>query len=367
MSGGVDSSTTAALLVEEGRRVFGLTMLLLPGENEFPAQHTPSLEGRGAGGRVKGEPDEKRYRDERHLADARAVCALLGIPHHVVDLRGEFRREVIDPFTAAYLAGRTPNPCVLCNSHLKFRFLFDKALALGADALASGHYARVEKDGTGPVRLLRAADPAKDQSYFLFALGQRELARVLFPLGGMRKDEVRAKAAALGLPVHDKDESQDACFLEEKGVKGFLRGAAGDALRPGPILDASGRRLGTHRGAVLYTVGQRKGLGVAGAEPFYVVRIDAARNEVVLGTRGEASSRSLSASGASWVAGEPPAVEFRAAVRIRHRHRPVPAVVRVTGPASFTAEFAEPQLGVAPGQAAVIYSGDEVPGGGWID
>jgi tRNA-specific 2-thiouridylase len=355
MSGGVDSSTVAALLVREGHRVFGLTMVLLPG-----------------GG-------------ERHLSDARAACAHLGIPHHALDLREEFRREVIEPFTASYLAGRTPNPCILCNSRLKFRRLLDKALALGADALATGHYARIRRPGrrsignggipgeggrpdeSGLYQLLLAADPAKDQSYFLFALGQSELARVLFPLGGMRKEEVRARAAALGLPVHDKDESQDACFLGEKGVRVFLSQAAGDALSPGPILDASGRSLGTHRGAVLYTVGQRKGLGVAGAEPRYVVRIDAAQNSVVLGTREEASSRTLSASGATWVAGAPPDAEFRATVRIRHRHHPAPAVVRVAGPAAFSAAFAEPQLGVAPGQAAVVYDGDEVLGGGWID
>jgi tRNA-specific 2-thiouridylase len=344
MSGGVDSSTAAAVLLEQGYSVAGVTMLLLP-EN------------------IAGVQEEQR--GTAHLRDARAVCRKLGIRHYTMDLREKFETDVIQPFVETYLAGRTPNPCILCNRHLKFRYLQEKARAIEADFLATGHYARILGNGTR--KLARGVDRDKDQSYFLFSLDREDLDQLVFPLGTMRKQEVRRKAQSLMIPVHEKPESQDVCFIPHGGLREFLFSRGAGLPGKGRIVDTGGSVLGTHDGACFYTVGQRKGLGIASGEPMYVVRIDAAENSVVLGKREETLFNGLFISRAHWVAGSGPENTFRATVQIRHRHKPAACVVKVYPDGGATVVFDEPQHGVAPGQAAVVYDGDIVLGGGWIE
>jgi tRNA-specific 2-thiouridylase len=341
MSGGVDSSTAAAVLHEQGYRVIGVTMLLR-------AEGVPGLEG-----------------GESSLDDARAVCRVLGIEHEILDLRDEFRSGVVEPFLRDYLGGRTPNPCILCNGRVKFRYLLRKAGAMGAGIVSTGHYARVL--GEAPVRLARGVDAGKDQSYFLFSLGQEELMHLVLPLGGMTKGEVRKKAADIGLPVHEKPESQDVCFIHSGGVRNFLRQNASGLPGRGRFVDVTGRGIGTHEGACFYTVGQRKGLGVAAAEPLYVVRIDTTANEVVLGTRAEALSPGMIVSSPRWADGIFPGGPFRCKVQIRHRHVPAWCRAEIRPDRRLRVTFDHPQYGVAPGQAAVFYEGEMVLGGGWID
>jgi len=343
MSGGVDSSVAAGVLLEQGYRVFGVTMLLWP-------EDVPGAE-EGCCGTV-------------HLNDAREVCHRLGIPHYTLDLQKEFLSDVVHPFVATYLNGRTPNPCISCNEHLKFRHLIRKATGLGADLLATGHYARIL--GNGRFRLARGVDAAKDQTYFLFTLGQKEMASLLFPLGEMTKEEVRSKARSLDLPVHEKAESQEICFVPPGKLRDFISENAPDLPGPGEVVDLEGKVIGRHEGACFYTVGQRKGLGIASAQPLYVVRIDAARNRVVMGNYSEASFNGLTASGVSWAGDVPSGESFEAQVQIRHRHTPVPSLITVHDDGTISVAFSEPQHGVAPGQAVVVYDGDIVLGGGWI-
>ncbi len=343
MSGGVDSSVAAALLKDQGYRVVGATMLLWDGEAV------------GVESGCCGTQD---------LIDARAVCARLDIRHYGIDLRKEFDREVIQPFARTYLDGRTPNPCILCNERLKFRYLLRKARSVGADRLATGHYARIA--GDGPYTLNRGADRGKDQTYFLFPVDQEILSHLIFPLADMTKEEVRTRAREQGLPVHEKAESQEICFIPPGGLKGFLEQNSRGEVAPGPVVDMSGRVIGSHDGFCHYTIGQRKGLGVAAGEPLYVVRIDPPTNTIVLGSREEASSRGLVANGVTWVGGPPAAAGFRAQVQIRHRHSPADCEVEVLDGDSFRVTFDDPQHGIAPGQAAVVYDGDLVLGGGWI-
>jgi tRNA-specific 2-thiouridylase len=346
MSGGVDSSVAAGVLLEQGYRVFGVTMLLWP-------EDVPGAE-EGCCGTV-------------HLNDAREVCHRLGIPHYTMDLQKEFLSDVVHPFVATYLDGRTPNPCISCNEHLKFHHLLHKAKGLGADLLATGHYARIMvTGGNGSSRLARGVDTSKDQTYFLFTLGQEELSHLLFPLGEMTKEQVRRKAASLHLPVHEKPESQEICFVPPGGLRDFIRENAPDLPGPGKVVDTKGNVIGRHEGACFYTVGQRKGLGIASARPLYVVRIDAATNTVVMGSLDEATFVGLTASGVSWVADAPPGKNFEAQVQIRHRHTPAPSFITVADDSTITVVFNEPQHGVAPGQAVVVYDGDIVLGGGWI-
>jgi tRNA-specific 2-thiouridylase len=339
LSGGVDSATAAALLVEAGERVVGMTLRL------YDARGTAA----SAGGRCCGPRD---------VEDARRVCAHLGIPFFVVDHAEEFGRAVIDDFVAEYAAGRTPNPCVRCNEHVKFGPLLRRARALGASRLATGHYARIQ-DG----RLRRAADPDKDQSYFLFAMPRETRARVLFPLGALTKGETRAHAARLGLTVADKPESQEICFVPDGDHAAFVERRAAPAA--GDIVDESGAVLGAHDGVHRFTVGQRRGLRVAAGAPRYVVSVDALRRRVVVGPRASLARARLEVRDARWP-GAAPGEPFRADVQVRHRHRAVPARVAAAGAGAIVELDAPLESGAAPGQAAVFYRGDEVVGGGWI-
>ncbi|MBI5200813.1 MAG: tRNA 2-thiouridine(34) synthase MnmA [Elusimicrobia bacterium] len=343
MSGGVDSSVAAAILSEQGHEVIGVTMRLLP-----------KLE---TGFGCCGSP--------RDVDDAKSVCMKIGIPHYVLDMAKLFDRSVIGPFVDDYAKGRTPNPCVECNRSVKFGYLSKLAHAWGADAVATGHYARVQ-DG----KLLEAVDPAKDQTYFLYSIPPEELGRVLFPVGELTKAQVRAKARSLGLSTAEKPESQEICFVPNRDYRAFVK-ERGAASRPGDVKDSAGKTLGRHDGLIGFTVGQRKGLGSisrpggAHAEPLYVVGRDGETNPLVVGRSDEARRKGLVAAAVSWT-GKTPEAPFEAKVRVRHRHRPASARVTPLDGGRVRVEFSEAQRAVAPGQAAVIYRDGEVLGGGTI-
>jgi tRNA-specific 2-thiouridylase len=343
LSGGVDSATAAALLVEAGHRVVGVTMRL------YDARGTEA----SSGGRCCGPRD---------IEDARRVAAHLDIPWHVADHVADFDRAVVDDFVSEYLAGRTPNPCVKCNEHIKFGPLLRRARALGLDALATGHYARL--DGT---RLLRAVDAKKDQSYFLFAMPAEERARIRFPLGGMTKDEVRAHAARLGLPNANKAESQEICFVPDGDHARFVERRAGVAPADGEIVDDAGAKIGEHAGVHRFTVGQRRGVGLGGGgEPQYVIGVDALRRRVTVGPREKLTAASVRVSQVRW-GGPAPEAPFPAYIQVRHRHRPVAGKVVPGAQGEVLVELNAPtELAAAPGQAAVFYQDDFVVGGGWI-
>ena len=347
MSGGVDSSTAAALLVEQGRDVAAVSLRL--------PQYRP-----------ENGPD-RTCCGQRGIADARAVAAKLGIPFYPLNYREKFEKTVLADFIRQYSSGRTPNPCVRCNDWVKFGLLFEAASAIGADCVATGHYVRkVHSRRTGRWEL-RAGMGDDDQSYFLFSLSQEQLSRALFPLGGRAKDEVRRMARRRGLPVHDKPSSQDLCFLPGGGYRNLLREQCPELFRPGEIMHVSGEVLGRHAGIAGYTVGQRKGLGVAWVEPLYVVALDAESNRVVVGEKEHVLRREFTAAELNWLALSDPSVPFRAKVRIRHRHRPALAWVEPLESDRVRVKFDEPQEAPAPGQAAVFYDGETVLGGGFID
>ena len=352
MSGGVDSSVVAGLMHEAGHEVIGLTMKLRDGTAE---------EAAGGSGSCCSADDTQ---------DARTVCDTLGVPHYVVDYRDAFRKAVIEPFARAYLQGETPNPCVLCNDHLKFSALLGRARALGADALATGHYARVGRGADGRLTLHTASDASRDQSYFLFGLDQRALARVVFPLGDMPKAEVRAHARRMGLDVADKPDSEDICFVPDgdyaRVVEEVLEARGQAAPGPGRIVDTQGQVLGEHGGVHHYTVGQRRGLGVARGERLYVLQVDAPTSTVTVGARAELASQGFTARDASWVDGDAPEAGARCLVRIRSRHRGVGCRVYADERA-LRVVFDAPEDAVTRGQAAVFYIGDRVLGGAWID
>ncbi|WP_223909040.1 tRNA 2-thiouridine(34) synthase MnmA [Geobacter sp. AOG1] len=350
MSGGVDSSVTAALLQKQGHEVIGISMQVW----DYATFTAPDGE----------KFDTCCSLDDIH--DARRVAEQLGIPFYVVNFEEEFQRLVIDDFVGEYFRGRTPNPCVRCNQRIKFELLLQKARDLAADYLATGHYARVERDGTGRYRLHMGQDSSKDQSYFLFTLTQEQLSRTLFPLGGMTKPEVRRLAARYGLRVAEKGESQEICFVPDNDYVRFLEEARGAGTLNGDIVDRRGTVLGRHQGTYRYTVGQRKGLGVAHPSPLYVLEVDTEKRQVVVGSREELASPGLVATDLNWII-PPPGAPLEATCKIRYRHRPVSCTVIPLPGNRAEVRFTVPEKSVTPGQAVVFYRDDEVLGGGWIE
>jgi len=345
MSGGVDSSVAAHLLKEAGYDVVGMTMKVWLGECMSQAEDTccgPSA-----------------------VADARAVAHAIGIPHYVIDESTDFEKLVIDYFADEYRAGRTPNPCVLCNEKVKFGNLWTKAHALGAEFIATGHYAIVEQH-EGRAVLRKGNDARKDQSYFLFSLSQEQLRRSLMPLGGMSKPEIREIARRIGLKIADKPDSQEICFVPGNDYKAFLRQRLGEAeFHRGGIYDTSGKRLADHDGIELFTIGQRKGLPGGSPRPIYVIDIDPATNRVIVGEAGDLLTEEFTIDRCNWLDGEPSA-PFDAHVKIRSAHPGVDATVTPLGNGGASVRLHTPQRAVTPGQAAVAYVGDRVLGGGWI-
>jgi len=347
MSGGVDSSTTAWLLKEKGYDVIGATMCI----------GTTGREGEGPA-RCCGLSD---------IEDARRVALQVGIPFYVFHLREEFEREIIDYFCEEYRRGRTPNPCILCNEKMKFGSFLRKALELGADFLATGHYARLQFDeGAGQHLLKKGLDRKKDQSYVLFSLSQDQLRYVLFPLGEYRKEEVRQRAFETGLRVHDKPESQEVCFIHEASYHSFLKERLRESIEPGPIVDHKGNVLGKHKGIPFYTIGQRRGLHLAKGKPLYVVGIDRSENALIVGEEPEVYKDTFVVNSANWIISDKQTASFEAQVKIRYNHPGSEAVISPKGSGELEVKFKTPQKAITPGQAAVFYDGETVIGGGWI-
>jgi tRNA-specific 2-thiouridylase len=347
MSGGVDSSVAAALLVRQGYEVVGMMMRLW------------SEPGRGPNAPMNRccTPDQ--------MADARRVADQLNIPFYVIDVQDYFRRSVVQFFIDEHARGRTPNPCIECNREIRFSYLLDRARALDADYLATGHYARVRRTEDS-YQLLKSVDDSKDQSYVLHVLGQEELAQVLFPVGEYEKDEVRTLAAELELPVAKKKESMDLCFLGDGDHRRFLREHAPETAQPGPIVTQQGEKLGQHDGLIFYTIGQRKGLGISTGVPMYVLRKDVARNALIVGTRDELGQTELRARDVNWIAGSPPAEAIRAGVKIRYRANAVPARVAPLPDARARVSFDDHVFGATSGQGIIFYDDDVCLGGGLI-
>jgi tRNA-specific 2-thiouridylase len=343
MSGGVDSSVAAMLLYERGYRVIG-GMMSLWAEEGGPANRCCS-------------PEAEQL--------ARQVCRNLGVPFHLFDYRAEFKESVVDRFVAEYARGRTPNPCLACNQSIKFGLLLKRAAELGADYLATGHYARVRRVDS-QYQLLQGVDPGKDQSYVLYMLGQEELAHLLLPLGEYTKEQVRAIARDRGLPVADREESQEICFAMGD-YRRFLTTQRGVILEPGPILNEEGAVLGRHHGLPAYTVGQREGLGVSAPRALYVLEIDVERNALVVGPRQRLARSELRAGAVSFVSGKPPARPVEVWAKIRYRAAGAGATLTYLGGGEATVRFVEAQPAITPGQGVVFYSGDVVIGGGIIE
>ncbi len=345
MSGGVDSSMAAALLVEQGYEVIGVMLRLWsePGEGAANRCCTPQA-----------------------MQEARDLAYDLGIPFYLLDCRERFKAQVVDYFIQEYACGHTPNPCIACNRHIKFGFLLQMALALDARYLATGHYARI-RQVDGEYQLLRGVDPHKDQSYVLYMLGQEQLRRVLFPVGEYTKEQVRAIAAERGLSVAAKEESQEICFVRDHDYRRFLQVYAPETVQPGPILDSTGREIGQHQGLPFYTIGQRRGMGVAWSEPLYVLAMDAARNALIVGPASQLGRQHLQVKEASFVAGHPPSLPAHVTTKIRYTGAEVEATLYPGDEGKVKVSLAIPLRDITPGQAAVFYQGEALLGGGIIE
>lgn len=342
MSGGVDSTVAAAILLEKGYDVIGMTMTL------FPAEDHPC--------------------SDESVNDAQRMADKLGIPHHVIPLHKPFRKHVVEYFISEYANGRTPNPCAMCNPAIKFGKLLEKANELGAEVLGTGHYAIVSKDAvSGRYHLKRGREHGKDQSYFLGRLSQDALSRTLFPVGTFPKKKIRELARRLDLDVHEKTESQDVCFLPDVGVAQFIENEVGHPLEPGPIINQEGEVLGQHQGITGYTIGQRKGLGIALGKPVYVTRIDAGTHTIVVGDEDELYHNACKVSDPNWIAVDGLAGSREVQVRIRYNHRPTPATISMESDHSMLIHFEKAQRAITPGQLAVFYEGETVLGSAWID
>jgi tRNA-specific 2-thiouridylase len=351
MSGGVDSSVAAALLKEEGYEVIGITIQLWP-------PRKPPREVGGFGG-ICGQDA---------IADARRVADRLGIAHYVADFRDIFNQKVITHFCREYSLGRTPNPCIQCNQFVKFGALLKKAGEMGAALVATGHYARIEKEAAGQRYLLKKGSGRdKDQSYFLYTMTQGQLGSSLFPLGKYTKERVRQMAEELGLPVASRSESQEICFIPDNDYPGFLQEWVGYVAKPGPVMDRQGNILGKHKGIIFYTTGQRRRLGISAREPLYVVAINRESNAIIVGSKQETYGSELTASEVKWIAIEELRQPLKVKAKIRYLHREASATVAPTGENKVRVKFDEPQMAITPGQAVVFYDGDTVIGGGSIE
>ncbi len=363
MSGGVDSSAAAALLRDEGHELVGFTMQLWN-------------QRRGVSVDENGDPLPSRCCSLDDVYDARRVAETLGFPFYVLNLEKDFERDVVEPFVQSYLSGETPIPCVACNSRLKFASLDKMAVSLGCDKVATGHYARVVHDEKADrYRLLRSTNHWKDQSYFLWELTQEQLSRAYFPLGEMQKEEVRDIARGANLYTAEKQESQEICFVPDGKYSEFIdrylahEGRKGEMPEGGDIVDTAGRVVGSHTGIHRYTIGQRRGLGIAHEKPLYVTQIERARNQIIVGEEGELDATEFTAKGVNWIAFDEPTEPVRALVKIRYRHDPAPATIHALADEHAHIMFDQPQRAITPGQATIFYdidTGDEVVGGGWI-
>jgi tRNA-specific 2-thiouridylase len=349
MSGGVDSSVAAALLVDQGYQVQGVTLQTWDTENS--------------------ETTSKKWQERGccKIGIARYVAERLHIPHRVIDIRDHFRAAVVQDFIEGYLSGLTPNPCVRCNERVKFGCLVDAARELGVDYVATGHYAQVLPDVEGRLHLHKGGDPRKDQSYFLYRLNKGWLPRLLFPVGGMHKDEVWSRAEALDLPADDLKESQEICFVTKGDYRGFLEEEAPQAVRPGAFVGTDGAVVGTHRGVPFYTPGQRRGLGLSAEQRLYVVRVDTASNTVVVGREEDLLETSCTVGDLNLIGMDPLDAPARAQVKVRYASPAVPATIRPLDEGRLRVEFDSPQRALSPGQSAVFYQGERVLGGGIIE
>jgi len=349
MSGGVDSSVAAALLVDQGYRVHGVT--LQTWETEDDATTSKKWQERGC----------------CKIGIARYVAERLHIPHRVIDIRDHFRAAVVQDFIQGYLSGQTPNPCVRCNERVKFSCLVDAARELEADYVATGHYVQVVPDAGGHLHLHKGGDPRKDQSYFLYRLNRDWLPRLLFPVGGMHKDDVWPRADALGLPADEMKESQEICFVTKGDYRGFLEEEAPQAARPGAFVGTDGAVMGTHRGVPFYTPGQRRGLGLPAEQRLYVVRVDSSSNTVVVGREEDLREAACVVGDLNLISMEQSVAPVRAQVKVRYASPPVPATIWRLDEGRLRVEFDAPQRALSPGQSAVFYQGERVLGGGIIE